>query len=363
MVGGWSVYNVVGVIHAPAVAQSGNLKQPSAISDPSTGRNIFYIGADSAIWQWSIQNGSWSNVKLTGTGTYSLARAGTSPSAIYDPNTGRNIFYVGADGAIWQWSVQNGQWNNFRIGGEALPGSTISAVYDSATGRNVFYVGLDGSINQWSIQNGGWVNVKMGGVAQSGSSPTAVSDTVNGTGRNVFYVGLDNKISQWSAQNGNWSNVELAGTGTNQTVAGGSSPNAMVDNVDNTGRNIFFIGSDSYVYQWSVQNGQWNQFKLQGTGGAQTAASGSSPNAVSDAGTARNVFYVGSNNQIYQWSVQGGQWNNTMLTGTGGNTPADSGSSPGTMSDAPTGRNIFYYNNNQIWQWSVQNSQWNNFFL
>lgn len=340
---------------------SHGLLAPSAITDPSTGRNIFYVGADGYIWQWSLQNGQWVNFKLTTPSGAQAVAPNTSPTAIYDPTSGRNVFYVGADKAIWQWSVQNGQWVNFRLGGSVASDSSPSAVMDPTTGRNVFYVGVNGSINQWSIQNNQWTNVSLGGTALGGTSPSAVVDPT--TGRNVFYVGLDSKISQWSVQNGQWTNVALNGAGGNKTVASHSSPSAVVDTT--TGRNIFYVGSDSFIYQWSVQNGQWTNFALTGTGGNQPAAQYSSPSAVVDPSTGRNIFYVGANGQIYQWSIQNSAWNNFMLTGAGGNAAVDSNTSPGAVIDTSTGtdRNIFYFNTGRVYQWSIQNNQWTNFQL
>jgi hypothetical protein len=356
--GTWSGTSFVG---QNCGGSSQGLQAPSAITDPSTGRNIFYVGADGYIWQWSIQNGQWTNVKLTALSGGQAVAANTSPTAIYDSASGRNVFYVGADNAIWQWSVQNGQWTNVRLGGSVAPDSSPSAVADTTTGRNVFYVGANGAINQWSIQNGQWTNVSFGGTALGGTSPSAIADPA--TGRNVFYVGLDSKISQWSVQNGQWTNVGLSGMGGNKTVASHSSPSAVADTT--TGRNVFYVGSDSFIYQWSVQNGQWTNFALTGTGGNEPAAQYSSPSVTVDNSTGRNIFYVGANHQIYQWSIQNGAWNNFMLTGAGGNAAADSNTSPGAIVDASTGtgRNAFYFNTGRIYQWSIQNGQWTNFQL
>jgi len=357
--GTWSGTSFTGV--GCGGGNSQGLRAPSTITDPSTGRNIFYVGADNYIWQWSIQNGQWTNVKLTTPSGGQAVAPNTSPTAIYDSTSGRNVFYVGADNAIWQWSVQNGQWINFRLGGSVASDSSPSAVVDPTTGRNVFYVGANGSINQWSIQNGQWTNVSLGGTALGGTSPSAVVDPT--TGRNVFYVGLDSKISQWSIQNGQWTNIALNGAGGNKTVASHSSPSAVVDPA--TGRNIFYVGSDSFIYQWSVQNGQWTNFALTGTGGSEPAAQYSSPSAVVDSSTGRNIFYVGTNNRIYQWSIQNGAWNNFMLTGAGGNATADSNTGPSAVVDTSTGtgRNVFYFNTGRVYQWSIQNGQWTNFQL
>jgi len=94
-----------------------------------------------------------------------------------------------------------------------------------------------------------------------------------------------------------------------------------------------------------------------------SASGGSTPDALTDGATGRNIFYNGADGRIWQWSVQNNQWNDFMLYGTGGIVPADGLTSPGSVVDSGTGRNVFYFNNGRIWQWSVQNGQWNDFNL
>lgn len=359
---GWGAYSVVGVIHVPSTGGGGGiagiLRQPSAIEDSSTGRNIFYVGADNYIWQWTVQSGAWTNTRLTAASGAEPVAPGTSPSAVMDSSTGRNVFYVGADNAIWQWSVQSGQWVNNRLGGSVKANASPSVVVDSSTGRNVFYVDSGGSLKQWSVQSG-WVNNTLGGIVKDGTSPTSVLDPT--TGRNVFYVGTDSKVSQfWVPPGSGWTNYPLNGTGGNQTVASGTSPTSIYNN--STGRNVFYTGSDNYIYQWSVQSGSWNNYKLVGSGGTTTVASGSSPQALYDSASGNYIYYVGSNNQIWEWSVQSG-WSNFQLTGTGSQTAADGLTSPGGVFQSSTGRNIYYFNNVNIWSWQVQSGAWNNFQL
>jgi hypothetical protein len=283
-----------------------------------------------------------------------------------DSSTGRNVFYVGTDNTIWQWSVQGGAWVNSRLGsGNVLANTSPSAVVDASSGRNIFYVGADQYIYQLSVQNGAWVNVKLtvagNAVAvATGTSPSAVVDPT--AGREVFYVGADNQIWQWSVQNNAWNDFKLTGTGGNTAAAMGTSPSAVVDSA--TGSNVFYVGTDNHVWQWSVQNGQWNDFHVSGTNGDQTVLTGTSPSAVADPTTGRNVFYVGPDHQMWQWSVQNGQWNNNTLTRAGGAVAVEAGTSPSAISDPSSGRNIFYFDSNtMVWQWSVQSNAWNDFQL
>jgi hypothetical protein len=203
-------YAVYGVIHAPVaptVIGSGSQDGTDMVSleDPGTGRNIFYVGTDGAVNQFTDQNGVWTNVVLGGD-----VESGTTLTAVEDPGTGRNIFYVGTDGAVNQFTVQNGVWTNVVLGGDVETNTGLTSIYDPGTGRNVFYVGTNGAVNQLSVQNGDWVNVVLGGAVEPGTTLTALEDP--GTGRNVFYVGTNGAVNQLSVQNGDWVNVLLGGT-------------------------------------------------------------------------------------------------------------------------------------------------------
>jgi hypothetical protein len=176
-------YAVYGVIHAPVaptVIGSGSQDGTDMVSleDPGTGRNIFYVGTDGAVNQFTDQNGVWTNVVLGGD-----VETNTGLTSIYDPGTGRNVFYVGTNGAVNQLSVQNGDWVNVVLGGTVETNTGLSAVEDPGTGRNVFYVGTNGAVNQLSVQNGDWVNVLLGGTVEPDAlrMATTTTPTVNRT--------------------------------------------------------------------------------------------------------------------------------------------------------------------------------------
>ena len=106
---------------------------------------------------------------------------------------------------------------------------------------------------------------ESGGAGSSGGllAPSAVVDSYNGTGRNIFYVGANQQIYQWSVQSGAWSNTYLGG-GSGEPVAAGTSPSAVVDSYNGTGRNIFYVGADQRIHQWYVSNNQWVNTDLAG---------------------------------------------------------------------------------------------------
>lgn len=101
---------------------------------------MFYVGSEGAIWDWYVENGAWKDVSLGG-----AVRASTSPSAVVETGSGRNVYYVGSEGAILDWYVE-GAWKDYRLGGSVREGTSPSVLAETGSGQNVFYVGSEGSI-------------------------------------------------------------------------------------------------------------------------------------------------------------------------------------------------------------------------
>lgn len=57
-----------------------------------------------------------------------LGEIGYEPERSNDSVSGRNVFYVGSDGAIWDWYIENGAWKDFQIGGSVAAGTSPSAL-------------------------------------------------------------------------------------------------------------------------------------------------------------------------------------------------------------------------------------------
>ncbi len=345
-------YSVQGVIHHPDMTNEAapttpspppvvGLRAPSAVYDSATGKNVFYIGPDNAVWQYGVSGTAWKKFRIGG-----AAAINSSPSAIVDPGTGRNVFYVGSDMSIHQETAGPSGWADYDLDGTAAaPNSSPSAVEDPNLGRQIFYVGSDNAIWQWSASNGRWENVRIGGSVAANSSPSVTDDPTYG--RQIFYVGPDGAINQLAVSGNGWANYRMGGTAATNT-----SPSAVIDSA--TGRNVFFEGTDGAVYQWSVSNGAWTQFKLGGG-----AAGNTSPNAVSDSKNGRNIFFIGGNGTAYQWSVNGNSWVQYPL-GTG-SVAAATGTSLEAIDDPAVGREIYYMGaDGAMHQWSVNGTAWAN---
>jgi beta-glucanase (GH16 family) len=232
----------------------------------TTARNVYYVGANDHIWTWFIESGVWKEFALPPS---KAVKSGTSPAAVYAPDTGRNVFYVGEEGDINDLLVENATWKNALLPGvQVKSGTSPSAVYAPGSGRNVFYVGSEGLINDLFVENGVWKNYQMPGVqVKSGTSPSAVVDS--SSGRNLFYVGSEGLINDLFVE-GVWKNYQMPGV----QVKSGTSPSAVVEG-SSSGRNLFYVGAEGAVNDLLIENDLWTNAKIGGS-----VESGTDPSAI-----------------------------------------------------------------------------------
>ena len=375
--GGTTTYGPDESFTDPQTGES--LVAPSAVVEAGgSGRNVFYPGPSNDIWDWLVSNAHWENVALlTATGGTEPMAANTSPSAVVEAGgSGRNVFYVGANGRIWNWVVNGTHWENVElaaigVGPNEVAITSPSAVVEAGgSGRNVFYVGANGRIWDWLLNGSHWENVELAatGVGPNEiaiTSPSAVVEA-GGSGRNVFYVGANGRIWDWVRVGTHWENVELATAGVGPNEAAVNSPSAVVE-AGGSGRNVFYVGANGRIWDWLINGTHWENVELDavGVGANEAAASGSSPSAVVEAGgSGRNVFYVGANGRTWDWLINGTHWENVELSavGVGANEAAATGSSPSAVVEAGgSGRNVFYIGaNGRTWDWLINGTHWEN---
>lgn len=152
--------------------------------------SVFYVagpdseGNNAQIWTWWWDGNNWIN-----TACYQLA------GGVYGPlgqparvdTAGRGLCTAG-----WQAGSQTGLFQNNRL--------------------DVFYVGADGNVWDWYCDIAGWANASLGsGKHVMENTELAVVWMPNGIDANVFYVGTDGQIWAWSldGSTGNWTNFPL----------------------------------------------------------------------------------------------------------------------------------------------------------
>jgi len=415
---GWTSYELSG--HRTNVAAG---TSPSVVLNPSNDdTSVYYVGENKQIWvqQWSAEN-SWTGYELSGKRTN--VAANTSPSVAYNPsNNTTSVYYVGENKQIWvqRWSAEN-SWTGYELSGGGAPakaGTSPSCVYNTTTGFTaVYYVGPHGQMwnYNWTAATSWTAYALSGGGAPAavGASPSVTYAPSNGT-TNVYYVGFNapmwdynwtserswtasaldqtpkneyeqseltssrsaireratgsewvfsatgsGEIIEWSkTASSGWSESRLSG---GAAIAQGTTPQ-VVRNPTNGFMALYYVAQNGQIwnyntYEYTGTSG-WTSYELSGK--RTNVAAGTSPSVVYNRNNnTTSVYYVGENKQIWvqQWSAEN-SWTGYELSGKRTNVAA--GTSPSVVYNRNNNTTSVYYvgENKQIWvqQWSAENS-------
>jgi hypothetical protein len=127
--------------------------------------NVFYAGEKGQIYTWYWDGRAWSNNNAPLGPGGAPAQDFSGVVAAWQPNgTEANVFYVGADGQIYNWWWNGSTWTNSALGtgGEpALSGGLDFSWQPNGTQANVFYAGADGQIYNWWWNGSAWYNCQL----------------------------------------------------------------------------------------------------------------------------------------------------------------------------------------------------------
>jgi hypothetical protein len=124
-----------------------------------------------------------------------------------------------------------------------------------------------------------------------------------------------------------------------------------------TQAHVFYVGTNNQLYNWYGDGKTWTNAEL-GTG--EAAAVGTGLTAFwNPAGTQANVFYVGTLGQLYTWVWNGKTWANKVL---GEGEPAALGTGLAAYwNPAGTQANVFYVGaDGQLYNWYGNGTKWAN---
>jgi hypothetical protein len=334
-----------------------------------TEMNVFYIGQDGQILNWFWDGSSWTDSAL-GNGEPAFPvddlSAGSGMAAAWNPDgTVVIVSYIGFDSQIWQWFWDGNSWTNSTLGsGESAGQSGMAAAWHpDGTQANVFYVGTDSQVWNWYWNGSGWINrALLPAPRETAAGGMAAAWRPGGTEADVFYVGANGQIWDWFWNGSAWKNRAL---GTGEVAAGlGGRVVAAAWHPDGTEANVFYIGNDNQIWNWYWDGSSWTNSAL-GSGEPAAIFSGVAAAWHPD-GTEANVFYVGNDGQIFNWFWNGSNWANGAL-GTGESAgqftaAASAGSGPvAAWHPDGTEMNVFYIGQDgQIFNWFWNGSSWAN---
>jgi hypothetical protein len=244
------------------------------------GQDVYYRGADGAIWNWDWNGSAWSKARLGG-------EAAGDPTAIKTPG-GIDVYYRGTDGAIWNFDWNGSSWSKARLGGEAAGDPTAIVM---PHGLDVYYRGTDGAIWNFDWNGSAWSKARLGG--EAAGDPTAINDP---GGADVYYRGTDGAIWNFDWNGSAWSKARLGGE-----AAGVPTAIVMPNGLD-----VYYRGTDGAIWNFDWNGSAWSKARLGGE-----AASDPSAIATSNGGVA--AYYQRADGTIWKFDWNGSAWTNTAV--------------------------------------------------
>ena len=249
------------------------------ISDPiTTTVDAFYLGSDRHVHQLWLSSGIWHPLDLTAAAGAPNAVAGSPLVSISDPiTTTVDVFYLGSDQHVHQLWLSSGIWHPLDLTAAALgapnaaAGSPLTSISDPITTTvDVFYVGSDQDVHQLWLSSGVWhpldLTAAAGDPSAFAGSLSSISDPITTT-VDAFYLGSDRHVHQLWLSSGIWHPLDLTAAAS-APIAGFGSPLVSISDPITTTVDVFYLGSDQHVYELWLSGGIWHPLDV------TTAASG-----------------------------------------------------------------------------------------
>jgi RHS repeat-associated protein len=214
-------------VDVTAAASGPNAVAGTYFARTNNGNSIYYLGTDGNVWQsWNNGAGSsvsgWHSASITGGTGATLATSASSLYAYTDPYNTQDVYYVGTDQHVHLLWYDGTSWHTNDLTG-ATGGSAVRAgtlFVRTNTGNSIYYLGADGSVWQsWNNGNSsnvsGWHSASLNGIATApsggtGNSLYAYTDPVSSNQADVYYVGSDQHVHLLWWNGDPWHTVDVS---------------------------------------------------------------------------------------------------------------------------------------------------------
>jgi Fungal fucose-specific lectin len=233
------------------------------------------------------------------------------------------------------------------------------ATYYQGTNQHVYELYWNGS--SWS---NGDVTAGAGGVAaSSGSGLTSWAISV--TGHATYYIGANQHVYELYWNGSTWTNGDITAATGNNLAASNSS---LTSWTGATTHGVYFIGANQHIYELYFNGTVWSSGDLTAATGNTLAATNSALTGWASSSSGHAVYYEGTNQHIYELYWNGSAWTNGDVTAATSGALAESGSaltsftqsSPGFRRTGP-GHAVYYLGTNQhVYELFWSGSAWTN---
>jgi Trypsin len=300
-VGAWYEADLI-----PGAAMNSGFKAPgSALATlPWT---LFYLGADTLIHTLYNAGQWWLGDPTTGQARPAAA-PGSALATLPASQFTDLVFYLGTEQPqhvhVALWSA--GQWSHLtdlttQTG--AQPAATGSALAALSTPQPqvfyVFYIGTDKNLHSLSISSDDnqWKAANLTGDANVPVPGTALA-TLGGPHPQVFYIGTDTHVHMLSYQEGgSWTHADFSHQ-TNATVSPAAGSALATASVPQQTQ-VFYVGTNDHVYQLAYDGSKGWPKDLYDDAHTAVAPQVGSGLATLSVPVQQQVFYVGTDSHVH----------------------------------------------------------------
>ena len=280
----------------------------------------------------------------------------TGNEHVYSIDTNQHIRELTFPGNLyWVYNDLNYESSVPTPGSPTPNPATASALtsFQDSVGNHLMYLGTNQHIYQMyyaftSSIDDLWVDqdlttISGGALAASGS---ALSGLVNGTQEHVYYEGANNHVYQLvTNSSGQWVEQDVTASASGGVAAVTKSPLSSITGPSY--QQVFYLGTNNHVYQlqYSYSSLTWICQDLTALSGAPVVLAATPLTAYIN-GTQAHVMWLGANTHVYQLVTNAqGAWVYQDLTSTTNGEPTASGTGLSSTFNT-TGAFIFYVGTN-----------------
>jgi hypothetical protein len=319
----------------------------------AAGEHEFYLATDQYVFQMYHGENGWVNQNLSELSGFYSAASGSALTSFVTGSQEHVIVLNTAQNVYQLVTNSSGNWTNqdLTAAAGALPaatGTALSSFVDSF--QHILYLGTNQHVYQL-YYNGKWVVQDLTAMsgAPSAVSGSALTSYVTGSQEHAFYLGTNQHVYQLvTNSSGKWTYQDLTALTGGSVVTSGSALTSFVDSV---GQHVLYLSAGGAVNELHYgSSDQWvavDLTELAGPGAITNALS--SPTAFLISSGDEYAFYVGEYDNVSEIgnnNPSSMDWFYQDLTTTTGGPVAASGSALSSFTD-PLGTHVFYLGTNQ----------------